>query len=104
MLALVRRNMRHGSEHVRTVCSRAFNAVSVIDATLASFMVHIKVLEIVVEVDGTSAEISAEEGCMRCEHSCHIDVALAAKRYGETCLPLMEMGNDSCMCLAGDVL
>jgi len=33
------------------MCARAFNAISVVDATLPGFMIDVKVLEVVVEVD-----------------------------------------------------
>jgi hypothetical protein len=43
--------MRHGGEDVRRVCRAAFYAVAVVDASLASLRVAVKVLQVVVEID-----------------------------------------------------
>lgn len=44
MLRLVRRDVGDGREDVRAVCRRTLNAVAVVYATLASFMIDVKVL------------------------------------------------------------
>ena len=51
VLALVRRDMRHSREHVRTVRGRALDAVSVVDSTFSCFVIDVEVLEVVVEID-----------------------------------------------------
>jgi hypothetical protein len=51
MLAFVRRDMRHGREHVSAMCGGALNAVAVVDTALPRFVIDIEVLEVVVEVD-----------------------------------------------------
>ena len=65
MLRLVRRDVGHGREDVRTVRGRSLDAVSVVDSAFARFLVNVKVREVVVEVDRSSAEVSTEEGRVR---------------------------------------
>lgn len=55
MLRLVRRDMGDSGKNVSTVRSRAFDAVSVVNAAFPCFVVDIEVLEIVVKVDRPSA-------------------------------------------------
>ena len=88
--------MRNGCEHISAMCCRTFYAVSVIDSSLSSFMVDIKILQIVIEINGTGTEIAAEKGCMCREYSGDVDMSLTAKGYGDTCLPFMEVCNNSC--------
>ncbi len=47
--------MRYCSEDISTMCSRSLNAVSMVNPSLPSFVVDVKILEIVVEIDGTGA-------------------------------------------------
>lgn len=58
---------------------RPFDAVSVVDTALASLVVNVKVLEVVVEVDTTSAEVTAQKRRMGGENSGDIDVAFPAQ-------------------------
>ena len=51
MLCLIGGNVGDGGEDIGAVGSRAFDAISVVDTTLPRFVVDIKVLKIVVEVD-----------------------------------------------------
>lgn len=51
MLRLIGSNVRDGREYVSAMCGTTFDTVTVIDATLSRFVVHIKVLQIVVEID-----------------------------------------------------
>jgi hypothetical protein len=67
-------------------------------------MVDIKILQIVIEINGSGTEIAAEERCMRCEYSSDVDMSLTAKGDGDTCLPFMEVCNNGCCQLTGDVL
>lgn len=104
MLALVRRYVRNGRKYVSAMGSRTLDAVSVIDPSFSCFMVDIEVLEVVIEVDGTSAEVSAEQGGMRCKYCRYVDMALTTERDSEASLPFMEMGNDGGVKLTRDVL
>lgn len=96
--------MRNGCENISAMCCRTFYAVSVIDSSLSGFMVDIKILQIVVKINGTGTEIAAEERCVGCEHSGDVDMSLTAKGDGDTCLPFMEVCNNSCCQLTGNVL
>ena len=104
MLTLVRCYMRYGGENVCAMCGGALDAVSVVNPAFSCFVVDVEVLEVVVEVDGAGAEVSAKEGGVRCEDSGHINMAFAAEGDGEARLPLVKMGDDGCVELARDVL
>lgn len=72
--------------------------------TLASLVIYVKVLQVIIEVDAAGAKVSAKQGGVSGEDSGDINVPLSAERDGEACLPLMEVRDDCCMCLSGDVL
>lgn len=55
MLAFVGGNVRDCGEDVCAVSSASFDAVAMVDAPLSCFMVDVKVLQIVVKVDGAGA-------------------------------------------------
>ena len=95
MFALVGGDMRDSGEHVRAVRRRAFDAVSVVYPAFSCFVIDVKVLEVVVEIDGAGAEVPAEEGCMGGEDGGDVDVAFAAKWDGQSGLPFVEMRDNS---------
>jgi len=66
----------------------------VVDSALASLVVDVKVLEVVVEVDATRAEVTAEQGSVGGEDGGDINVTLAAEGNGKASLPLVEVGNN----------
>ena len=80
------------------------DAVAVVCATLACFMVDVEVLEVVVKVDGAGAEVAAEEGGVGGEDGGDVDVSLAAEGDGDAGLPFVEVGNNGAVELAQDVL
>jgi len=84
MLAFVGCNVRNGGEDIACMCSCTFNAVTVVDTTFSSFRIHIKVLEIIVEIDRTSAKISSKESGMGSKDCGNIDSAFLAKRKSDT--------------------
>ena len=94
MLRLVRGDVRYSCEDVRAMRGRTFDAVSVVDAALASFVVDIKILEIVVKIDAARAEVAAKECGVCGEDGGDIDVAFAAKGNREACLPFVEVCDD----------
>lgn len=51
MLRFISRDMRHGGKDIATVCRSSLDAVSVIDASLSCLVVHVKVAEVIVEID-----------------------------------------------------
>lgn len=104
MLALVCGDMRNGGEDIGGVRSGALDAVSVVNASLSGFSIHIKVLEVIVEVDRASTEVATEKGGMRGENGGHVDAAPLAERYCYTCKPLVELDNDGPLLLMEDIL
>jgi hypothetical protein len=88
-------DMGDGCEDVGTVRSRTLDAVSMIDTSFTGLMIYIKVLEIVVKVDGASTEISSKQCCVCGEYRANIDMTFATKWNGQSRLPLVEVGYDS---------
>jgi len=74
---------------------RPFYTVPMIDTTLSGFMINIEILQVIVEIDGTSTEVSTEERCVCCEDRRHVYLSFTAKRDGHASLPLVKMSNDS---------
>lgn len=125
MLRFVRGDVRNGGENVRTVGRGSLDAVSVIDSAFPGFLVDIEVCEVVVEIDGTGAEVSSEERRVgravgielavrfipaslsgrnapkNVQDGGHVDVSLPAERNCESNLPLVEVGDDGLRALAG---
>lgn len=94
MFTLIRRNMTNSSKHIGTMRRTPLNAITMINPPLARFVVDIKVGEVVVKVDGTSAEVSSEESRVRSEDGGDVDVAFATEGDRETGEPFVEVGDD----------
>jgi hypothetical protein len=52
-------------------------------------MVDVKVLEVVVEINTSGAEVSAEESCVSSKDSCDVDMTFATERNGKGQLAFM---------------
>lgn len=91
MFALVSRNVRYSGEDVRGMGSCSLNAVSVVDTTLSSLRVHVKVLQVVVEVDGSSAQVSAQQRCVCREDGRNVDAPLLAEGECHPSEPFVEL-------------
>lgn len=104
MLTLIGGDVGDGGEDVAGVCGGALDAVAVVDAALACLGVDVKVLKVVVEVDGAGAEVASEESCVGCEDGRDVDAALLAEGEGDTREPLVEVGNDCLFLLVRDEL
>ena len=104
MLRLVRGDVRYSCEDVRAMRGRAFDAVSVVDAALACFVVDVEVLKVVVEVNAASTEVATEQSCVGGKDGGHVNMTFANKGYCEASLPFVEVGYDSGVELARDVL
>src|ERR1051326_1581072 len=61
MLALECRDMRHRRENIRRVSSSPFDAISVIDSSLARLCINVEKLQVVVEVNRTGTEVPAKQ-------------------------------------------
>lgn len=81
-----------------------FDAIAVVNAPLASFMVDIKVLEVVVKIDTAGTEVTPEESSMGREHGRDIHMSLPAERDGHAGLPLVKVGDDGSVELPHDIL
>jgi hypothetical protein len=104
VLALVRRNVGNRGENIARMCGRTLNAVSVVNSTLSSFRIHIEPLQIVVEINRTSAKVTSQESSVRSEDRGNVDPSLAAERQSDTGEPLVEMRDDSLRRLMADEL
>lgn len=104
MLGLVSSDMGHGGKDIAAVSGSTLDAVAVVDATLASLMIDIKVAQVVVKVDGSGAEVAAEEGGVGSEDGGDVDMTLAAEGNTYTGKPLMEVSNDGSLLLVGSKL
>ena len=94
VLALVCSDVRNGGEDIRRVGGGPFDAISVIDAPFASLSINVKVLQIVVEVDGAGAEVSTEEGGMSGENGGDVHPPFLGQGECYTCKPFMEVSYD----------
>lgn len=104
MLAFVRGDVTDGGEYVSAVCGGTLDAIPVIDATLASFMVDIKVAEVIVKIDATGTEVTTEEGGMGGEDGCDVNVAFATKGDTHTREPFVEVRDDGAAVRRGRLL
>ena len=68
MFALVCGDVRDSSKNIRGVRCCPFNAVPMVDTAISCFRIDIKELQIIVEINGAGAEVTAEEGGMRSEN------------------------------------
>ena len=104
MLALVCSDVGDGGKDIGGVRRGTFDAVSVVDAALSGFSVYVEVLQVVVEIDGASAQIAAEEGSVCGEDGRHVDAPLLAQRECDACKPLVELSNDCPLLLVENIL
>lgn len=104
MLALVCGDVGDCCEDIGRVRRGSLNAVAVVNTTLSSLSVHIKVLEVVVEINRASAKIATKEGGVGGEDGGNVDAALLAEGYCYTCQPLVELDDDGSLLLVEDVL
>ena len=58
MLTLIGSDVRDSGENVGAVSSGSLDAISVVYTTFSGLVIYVKVLEIIVEVDGSGAEVS----------------------------------------------
>lgn len=104
MLTLVGRDVGDGGEDIAGVGGSSFDAVTVVDTTLAGFRVYIEVLQVIVEIDGASAEVASQERGMGCEDGSHINLTLPAEGQSYTSQPFVEVRNDGFGRFMSDVL
>ena len=71
-------DVRNGCEHISAMCCRTFYAVSVINSSFSGFVVDIKILQIVIEINGAGTEIAAEQRCVCRKYGSDVDMSLTA--------------------------
>ena len=71
-----------------------------VDTPFTSLVVDIKVLEVVVEIDTTSTQVSSEQSSVGGKDGSYVDMPLSAESNSETSLPFVEVGDDSSLGLS----
>lgn len=104
MLRFVGRDVGDSSENVAGMRSSPLNAVSVVNTTLSSLSVDIEVLEIVVEIDRSSTQVSSKKSGVGSKNGCDINASLLAEWKSYTSQPFVEVSNDRGSLFAGNVL
>ena len=94
VLRLLGRDVTDGREDVSEVGGRPLQAVSVVDLPLARLYVHVEVLEVVVEVHGSSTQVSAQESGVSREYGGHLHLPQAEHDEGDARHPLVEVCQD----------
>ena len=83
VLRLLGRDVTDGREDVSEVGGRPLQAVSVVDLPLARLYVHVEVLEVVIEVHGSSTQVSAQESGVSREYGGHLHLPQAQQPQPE---------------------
>ena len=73
---------------------RPFDAIPVVDSSLARFVIDVEILEIVVKINAAGTEVATKERCVSGEDSSHVDMSFAQEGDCKTGLPFVEMGYD----------
>jgi len=73
----------------------------VVDTPLSSFMINIKVLQVVVEINTSSTEVSTKQSSVSGKDGSYVNVSLSAKGNSETGLPFVEVSYDCCFGFSG---
>jgi hypothetical protein len=84
MLRFERSDMRDSCEHICRMRSSSLDTISVIDSTLSSFGINIKVLQVVVEINAAGAKVTSQESCMGGENGGDVNAALATQWETDT--------------------
>lgn len=99
MLRLKCSDVRYSGEDVARMGGSALNAVAVVDTALTSLGVDIKVLKVVVKVNGAGAKVSTEKSSVSGEDGGDVDAALLGQRQSNTGKPLVKVSNDGLVLL-----
>src|SRR5258706_5446113 len=86
--------MRNSGEDVGTVSGGSLDAITMVDASLAGFVVYVEVGQVVVEVNRSRTKIATQKGRMSSENGGDIDVPFSAERNCESHLPFVEVRDD----------
>lgn len=94
VLRLVRRDVRDSGEDVSTVGCSTLQTVAMIDASSSRLLILVKVLEMVVKVFISRAQVSSKQRRMGREDRGHPQVAFSTEDNSHTGHPLMVVRDD----------
>ena len=72
-----------------------------VDTPLSSFMINIKVLQVVVEINTSCTQVSTKKSSVSSKDGGYVDMPLPAKGNSETGLPFVEMSYNCGFGLSG---
>jgi hypothetical protein len=104
MLTLICSDVRYCGEDVARVGSGSFDAISMVNASLSRLCVHVEPLQVVVEVDGPSTQVSPQQRSMGSEDRGHIDAPPFRQRQSDPCQPLVEVCDNGLLLLVANEL
>lgn len=81
MLGFIGGDVGYSGKDVGAVSSTAFNTVTMVDATLTSLLIDIKVGEVVVEINRASTEVTAQKSSMSGEDCTNVKMTLLDQRH-----------------------
>jgi hypothetical protein len=73
----------------------------VVDTPLSSLVINIKVLQVVIEINTSSTQVSTQQSSVSGKDGSYVDVSLSAEGNSETGLPFVEVGYDCCFGFSG---
>lgn len=65
-----------------------------VDSSLPSLVIDIKVLQVVVEIDRSGTEVPPQEGSVGGKDGRHVDMTFSTERDGQTGLPFVEVADN----------
>lgn len=95
MLALVGSNMTDSRKDIGTMSCASLDTVTMINTTLTSLVINIKVSEVVVKVNRASTQVTAQKSSVRGKDGSNVNLALLDQWNGNTSQPFVEMSNNS---------
>ena len=75
-----------------------------VNAAFTCLVIDVEVLEVVVKINATRAEVATQKGCMGCENSGDIDVTFPAEGDRHANLPFVKMSYHGLLQLSRDIL
>ena len=96
--------MGHSRKDIASMGRCTFDAIAMIYASFAGLGIDVEVLQIIVEIDGTGAEVSSEERRM-CREDCrHVYSSLLRQWQCDAGQPFVEMDNNGSLPFVCDIL
>ena len=78
-------NVADGGKDIGGMGAGTFDAITMVDPSFAGLVIDVKVLKIVVKVDGAGAEVSPEESGVGGKDGGDVDATFSAEGQGNTC-------------------